>query len=295
MQIIDGKQIAQTVKDALRCQIAELEAAGKRIPQLAVVLVGEHLASATYVRNKERACAAIGMQTQTIRKEESISERELLALIESLNADPKVDGILVQLPLPAHIDEQQVLLAIDPDKDVDGFHPMNVGRLLIQQPASVSCTPKGIMRMLESIGLDDLSGKRAVVLGRSNIVGKPIAQLLLAKHATVTIAHSRTADIAHVCQEGDIVVAAVGVAKLVKASWIKAGAIVIDVGINRDENGRLCGDVDFDDVKEKAGAITPVPGGVGPMTIAMLLENTMQAYQTHEGGKAHGEAAIRSE
>lgn len=285
MQIIDGKQIAQKVKDHLREEIDQLVKEGRRLPQLVVVLVGEDPASMTYVRNKERACETIGMRTQTIRLSQTTTQEELLTLIQRLNQEREVDGILVQLPLPKQIDEQQILQAIDPGKDVDGFHPLNIGKLLINEKASVPCTPKGIMRMLQEIGYDDLSGKRAVVLGRSNIVGKPIAHLLLAKNATVTIAHSRTANIEEVCREADIVVAAVGVKKFVKASWIKEGAVVIDVGINRDEHGKLCGDVDFDTVKEKTYAISPVPGGVGPMTIAMLLDNTLQAYIAHEGGK----------
>ncbi len=285
MQIIDGKQIAQKVKDHLREEIDQLVKEGRRLPQLVVVLVGEDPASMTYVRNKERACEIIGMRTQTIRLSQTTTQEELLTLIQRLNQEREVDGILVQLPLPKQIDEQQILQAIDPGKDVDGFHPLNIGKLLINEKASVPCTPKGIMRMLQEIGYDDLSGKRAVVLGRSNIVGKPIAHLLLAKNATVTIAHSRTANIEEVCREADIVVAAVGVKKFVKASWIKEGAVVIDVGINRDEHGKLCGDVDFDTVKEKTYAISPVPGGVGPMTIAMLLDNTLQAYIAHEGGK----------
>lgn len=285
MQIIDGKQIAQKVKNHLREEIDQLVKEGKRLPQLVVVLVGEDPASMTYVRNKERACETIGMRTKTIRLSQTTTQEELLTWIQRLNQDCEVDGILVQLPLPKQINEQQVLQAIDPGKDVDGFHPLNIGKLLINEKASVPCTPKGILRMLQEIGYDDLSGKRAVVLGRSNIVGKPITHLLLAKNATVTIAHSRTANIEEVCREADIVVAAVGVQKLVKANWIKEGAVVIDVGINRDEHGKLCGDVDFDAVKEKTYAISPVPGGVGPMTIAMLLENTLQAYIAHEGGK----------
>lgn len=285
MQIINGKAIAQEVKDGLCRKIETLRQQGKRIPKLSVVLIGTHAASATYVRNKERACAAIGMESDTIRLPETITQEELLAQIEQLNEDPMVDGILVQLPLPRQIDERKVLNAIDPGKDVDGFHPVNIGRLLIGEPASVPCTPKGIIRMLEAIGMDDLSGRHAIVIGRSNIVGKPIALLLLAKHATVTIAHSRTADLSALCREADIVIAAVGVPRLVKADWIKEGAVVIDVGINRDENGKLCGDVDFDDVKNVAQALSPVPGGVGPMTIAMLLSNTLAAYEEHEGGR----------
>lgn len=285
MQIINGKAIAQEVKDALRTQIEALTREGKRRPKLSVVLVGDHPASATYVRNKERACADIGMQSETLRLSASIAQQALLSEIERLNRDAGVDGILVQLPLPKQIDERKVLNAIDPTKDVDGFHPVNIGRLLIGEPSSVPCTPKGIMRMLEAIGMDDLSGQRALVIGRSNIVGKPIAQLLLAKNATVTMAHSRTKELPALCREADIVIAAVGVPRFVKGSWIKKGAVVIDVGINRGADGRLCGDVDFEDVKDVAGALSPVPGGVGPMTIAMLLSNTLEAYQKREGGR----------
>lgn len=285
MQIIDGKKIAADVKARLQNEIEQLKAQGKRVPKLIVLLVGEDQASMTYVRNKEKACALIGMKSETIRLPETCTQQELLAYVEKLNADESVDGILVQLPLPKHINETIILHAIDPSKDVDGFHPMNIGKMMIREKTNLPCTPKGIMRMLEEAGCDDLSGLRAVVIGRSNIVGKPIAQLLLAKNATVTITHSKTKDIEAICREADILVAATGVAKMVKHDWVKEGAVVIDVGMNRDENGKRCGDVDFDDVKDKVRAITPVPGGVGPMTIAMLLENTMMAYQEHEGGK----------
>ena len=285
MQIIDGKKIAADVKERLRNNIEQLKAQGKRVPKLIVLLVGEDQASMTYVRNKEKACALIGMESETIRLPETCTQQELLAYVEKLNADESVDGILVQLPLPKHINETIILHAIDPSKDVDGFHPMNIGKMMIKEKTNLPCTPKGIIRMLEAIGLDDLSGRHAIVIGRSNIVGKPIALLLLAKHATVTIAHSRTADLSALCREADIVIAAVGVPRLVKADWIKEGAVVIDVGINRDENGKLCGDVDFDDVKNVAQALSPVPGGVGPMTIAMLLSNTLAAYEEHEGGR----------
>ncbi|MEG0736139.1 MAG: bifunctional 5,10-methylenetetrahydrofolate dehydrogenase/5,10-methenyltetrahydrofolate cyclohydrolase, partial [Longicatena sp.] len=216
------------------------------------------------------------------RLPQDTSEEALLELIESLNNDSKVDGILVQLPLPSQIREEEVLLAIRPDKDVDGFHPYNVGKLMLQEDTFVSCTPKGIIRILETIGFDDLSGKTAVVIGRSNIVGKPVAQLLMNKNATVTICHSRTKDIESVTSKADIVVAAIGKAKMITKNWIKDGAVVIDVGINRDENNKMCGDVDFEDVKEKASYITPVPKGVGPMTIAMLMENTLESYCKRE-------------
>lgn len=282
MQIISGKEIAAAVQEELRQKIEALRKLGKRVPKLSVVLVGENPASATYVRNKEKACARIGMVSETICLPETATEEQLLKVVEQLNEDAEVDGILVQLPLPPQIRERHILRAIDPDKDVDGFHPVNVGRMMIGEPAPLPCTPKGIMRMLDAIGYTDLSGKRAVVIGRSNIVGKPAAQLLLARNATVTIVHSRTADIEAVCAEADVVIAAIGKPKKIGADWIKEGAVVIDVGINRDENGKLCGDVDFEAVKGKAAAISPVPGGVGPMTIAMLLENTLHAYGRKE-------------
>ena len=223
------------------------------------------------------------MENELITLPETTTQEELLSLIERLNLDTAVDGILVQLPLPAHIKEKDIIHAIDPNKDVDGFHPCNVGKLMLNEETFVSCTPKGIIRILETIGYDDLSGKRAVVVGRSNIVGKPIAQLLLNKNATVTICHSRTQDIENVCKEADILIAAIGKAKYINRNWVKEGAVVIDVGINRDENNKMCGDVDFEDVKEVCSYITPVPKGVGPMTIAMLLENTLQSYHKREG------------
>lgn len=293
MQLINGKEISAAVRETLRQRIADLHAQGRRLPKLSVILVGDDPASATYVRNKEKACAQVGMLSETIRMSKETTQQELLALIHQLNQDERVDGILVQLPLPAHIEEREVLMAVDPGKDVDGFHPVNVGKMMTGMQALLPCTPKGVIRMLEAAGYDDLSGMRATVIGRSNIVGKPVAQLLLAKHATVTIVHSHTARIAEVCAEADVVVAAIGRPKLIGADWIKEGAVVIDVGINRDEHGKLCGDVDFEQVKDKAAAISPVPGGVGPMTIAMLLENTLEAYAEHEkGGRGHGSATV---
>lgn len=228
-----------------------LKKEGKRLPKLVVVLVGNNVASVSYVTGKEKACREIGMENELLRFEESIREEKLLEVVENLNKDDSVDGILVQLPLPKHIDESKVLQAIDPEKDVDGFHPVNVGKLLLQEDGFLSCTPKGILRLLESIGLSDLSGKKAVVIGRSNIVGKPVAQLLLNKHATVTICHSRTEHIEEITSQADILIVSVGSPRLVKANWVKEGAIVIDVGINRDEHNKLCGDVDFQEVEPK--------------------------------------------
>ena len=282
-EVIYGSEIAKDIKANLKIEIDQLKAEGKRIPKLVVVLVGDNQASLSYVRGKEKACQAVGMENDLVTLPETTTEEELLKLIDQLNQDAQVDGILVQLPLPAHINEKDIIFAIDPKKDVDGFHPYNVGKLMLQEETFVSCTPKGIMRILETIGYDDLSGKRAVVVGRSNIVGKPIAQLLLNKNATVTICHSRTKDIEAICREADILIAAIGKAKYINRNWVKEGAVVIDVGLNRDENNKMCGDVDFEDVKEVCSFITPVPKGVGPMTIAMLLENTLQSYRKTEG------------
>jgi len=271
-RIIDGKAVAA----ALRARIAEQTASLPFKPGLAVVLVGENPASAVYVRNKDRAAQGAGLSAQTIRLPASVSAADLLAVIQRLDADPEVDGILVQLPLPAAILPRPILEAIDPAKDVDGFHPLNVGRLQDGLDVLAPCTPTGVMRLLEADGTS-LRGARAVVLGRSAIVGKPMAALLLAADATVTIAHSRTADIAEECRRADILVAAVGRPEMVRGDWIKPGATVIDVGINRLPDGRLVGDVAYEECAAVAGAITPVPGGVGPMTIACLLENTVKA------------------
>lgn len=284
-KIIYGNEVAKTVKDDLKKDLDRLKKEGKRLPKLVVVLVGNNVASVSYVTGKEKACREIGMENELLRFEESIREEKLLEVVENLNKDDSVDGILVQLPLPKHIDESKVLQAIDPEKDVDGFHPVNVGKLLLQEDGFLSCTPKGILRLLESIGMSDLSGKKAVVIGRSNIVGKPVAQLLLNKHATVTICHSRTEHIEEITSQADILIVSVGSPRLVKANWVKEGAIVIDVGINRDEHNKLCGDVDFQEVEPKTSYITPVPKGVGPMTIAMLLENTWESYYKREGKK----------
>lgn len=281
-EVIYGNEIAAEVKAELKVKIDALKEAGKRLPCLVVVLVGENPASISYVTGKEKACQAIGMENRLIRLPEATTQEELLEVVKGLNEDSQVDGILVQLPLPNHIDENEVLFAIDPKKDVDGFHPFNIGKMMMGVDTFLPCTPKGIMVMLDKMGCADLSGKKAVVIGRSNIVGKPVAQLLLKRNATVTIAHSRTADIEQICSEADVLVAAVGKPRIVKANWVKEGAVVIDVGVNRDENNKLCGDVDFTEVEPKCSYITPVPKGVGPMTIAMLLSNTFDAYALHE-------------
>jgi len=286
-RIIDGKAFALDLRERVGAAVpAFLEAAG-RVPGLTVVIVGEDAASQVYVRSKGKATEAAGMASATHRLAADTTQAELLALVATLNADETVDGILVQLPLPKHIDESAVIDAIDPDKDVDGFHVVNSGRLAAGLPGLVPCTPLGCLMLLEDV-LGDLSGLDAVVIGRSNIVGKPMAQLLTAKSCTVTIAHSRTRDLPAVCRRADILVAAVGRAEMVKADWVKPGATVIDVGINRiDADGtggtRLVGDVDFASVSQVAGAITPVPGGVGPMTIAVLLRNTLVAAHLRAG------------
>jgi methylenetetrahydrofolate dehydrogenase (NADP+)/methenyltetrahydrofolate cyclohydrolase len=275
-QLIDGKAIAQKVRDEVKAGVARFAAEHGRPPGLDVVLVGEDPASVVYTRNKEKMSNEVGMRGRLHRLPDNTSEIELVALVESLSNDDAVDGILVQLPLPKHLREERVLGAIDPAKDVDGFLPVNAGLLSLGRPALVPCTPRGAMRLLAETGTP-LAGARAVVVGRSNIVGKPMAQLLLAQHATVTIAHSRTRDLGALCREADVLVAAVGKAKMIQGDWIKEGATVIDVGINRTPEGKLVGDVDFEAAAERAAWITPVPGGVGPMTIACLLENTLAA------------------
>ena len=272
-QIIDGKAFAAELRGRIAAQVATLREAGARAPGLAVVLVGDDPASAVYVRNKHKATIAAGMASFEYRLPADTAQDEVMALVASLNADPAVDGILVQLPLPPQIDADAVLLAIDPDKDVDGFHPVNAGRLATGLPGFVPCTPLGCVMLLKD-QLGDLAGLEAVVVGRSNIVGKPLAQLLIAESCTVTVAHSKTRDLAGVIRRADIVVAAVGRPEMIKGEWIKPGAVVIDVGINRTEAG-LVGDVDFGGAASVASAITPVPGGVGPMTIACLLRNTL--------------------
>ena len=273
--IIDGKAVAARIRGGLASRVAELFAQGIR-PGLAVVLAGDDPGSQVYVRNKTAACAAIGVRTFDHRLPASVTEPELLALVERLNQDPDVDGILVQMPLPAGLDGRRVLLAIDPEKDVDGLHPDNLGRLVMGQPRFVACTPLGIMRLLAEVNTP-LAGADAVVIGRSNMVGKPIAALLTLADATTTICHSRTRDLSECVSRADVVVAAVGQAEMIRGEWIKSGATVIDVGINRRADGRLIGDVDFAGASLRARAITPVPGGVGPMTIAMLLGNTLMS------------------
>ena len=280
--IIDGKTISLKRKDLLKQKIDDLRNNGKRIPKLVVIIVGDNQASHTYVRNKEIGCAYVGIESEIIRLKDSVTQEELESKIQQLNQNDAVDGILVQLPLPKQINDEYILDLIDPSKDVDGFHPTNVAKLFLGQDGLVPCTPKGMMVLLDEINYD-LNGKEVVVVGRSNIVGKPVALLCLQKNATVTIAHSRTDDLKKVCQRADVLIAAVGRAKMFNSSYVKDGAVVLDVGINRDENNKLCGDVDFDDVKDKVSYITPVPGGVGPMTIAMLLENTYEAYLKREG------------
>ena len=290
-ELIDGKAFAAGLRERVGAQAAAFAKAAGRKPGLAVVLVGEDPASQVYVRSKGKATIEAGMNGFEHRLDTSVGQDELLALVGKLNADPAVDGILVQLPLPAHIDEQAVIAAIDPDKDVDGFHVINAGRLAVGQSGFVPCTPLGCMMLLTD-RLGDLSGLEAVVIGRSNIVGKPMAQLLLDANATVTIAHSRTKDLPAVVRRADIVVAAVGRPEMIKADWLKPGATVVDVGINRlpaaegEAKGRLVGDVDYAAASEVAGAITPVPGGVGPMTIAVLLRNTLVAAYRNEGLEA---------
>jgi methylenetetrahydrofolate dehydrogenase (NADP+) / methenyltetrahydrofolate cyclohydrolase len=276
-RILDGKQLAAVVRAEVKEKVAAFVRERGRPPGLDVIIVGEDPASVVYTRNKEKAALEVGIRGVLQKLPEQTSEADLLAAIDGLNEDPSVDGILVQLPLPKHIDEKKVIDAIHPSKDVDGFHPFNAGLLAIGRTdkALVPCTPRGCMKLLALAGTD-LVGARAVVVGRSNIVGKPVAQLLLAQHATVTIAHSRTRELPAVCREADVLVAAVGKAEMVRGDWVKPGAVVIDVGINRVD-GKLVGDVAFAEASERAGAITPVPGGVGPLTIACLLENTLLA------------------
>jgi len=279
--IIDGKAFAQGLRERVAQQVANFRAAAGRAPGLAVVLVGEDPASAVYVRNKHKATVGAGMESFEHKLPADTSQADLIALVDTLNADPAVDGILVQLPLPGHIDERAVITRIDPDKDVDGFHPVNAGRLATGLYGFVPCTPLGCLMLLKD-QLGDLAGLDAVVIGRSNIVGKPMAQLLIKESCTVTVAHSKTRDLSSVVKRADIVVAAVGRAEMVKGEWIKPGATVIDVGINRTEQG-LVGDVDFAGALSVADAVTPVPGGVGPMTIAVLLRNTLVSAHRRAG------------
>lgn len=272
---LNGKEISLEIRGKLQNEVAALIGKGIK-PGLAVILVGDNPASKTYVKSKQKSCREIGMESILIEMPSNTSEEKLLAEIKKLNENDDIHGILVQLPLPPHISEMKVIETISPEKDVDGFHPVNIGRMMTGQDTFLPCTPFGVMEMLKYAGIDP-EGKHAVIIGRSNIVGKPMGQLLLGENATVTYCHSRTSDMKSLTKQADILVAAVGKPKMITADYVKEGAVVIDVGINRDENGKLCGDVDFDDVKEKASFITPVPGGVGPMTITMLLYNTVKS------------------
>ena len=278
--IIDGKKISQDIKDELKEQVSLLNEQGKG-DTLAVILVGEDPASCVYVRNKKRACEYIGIESLSYELPEDTSEAELLSLIEELNGKDDVNGILVQLPLPKHMDEDKVIKAIDPRKDVDGFHPQSVGALSIGLPGFVSCTPAGIIQLLKRSNVD-MEGKNCVIVGRSNIVGKPMALLMLRENATVTVTHSRTKDLPAVTREADILIVAMGKKQFITSEYVKEGAVVIDVGMHRDENNKLCGDVNYDDVAPKCSAITPVPGGVGPMTIAMLMYNCVASANMTE-------------
>ncbi|MBR2867232.1 MAG: bifunctional methylenetetrahydrofolate dehydrogenase/methenyltetrahydrofolate cyclohydrolase FolD [Alistipes sp.] len=276
--IIKGKDLSVSIKEALKVRVDVLSKQYGRTPNLVVVLVGDDPGSVSYVTGKAKAANEVGIRNTTIRREATISEAELLGIVDDLNNDNDVDGILVQLPLPKHINENKIIAAISPEKDVDAFHPMNVAKLWLKQPCILPCTPKGIIKLLHFAGVD-ISGKEAVVVGRSNIVGQPVAKLLLDANATVTVAHSRTKHLASITRRADILVAAIGKERFITADMIKPGAVVIDVGVNRDtRNGKLCGDVDFEEAQYVAAAITPVPGGVGPMTIACLMENTVEAY-----------------
>lgn len=279
-KIIDGKQISLDIKNELKEKVAKYKEQGIEIT-LAVVKVGNDPASAVYVRNKEKACEYVCINSKTLALPEETTEEELLNVVKELNEDKNVNGILVQLPLPKHIDESKVLLTIDSTKDVDGFHPVNVGKMVIGEDTFLPCTPAGIIEMIKRTDID-IEGKECVVIGRSNIVGKPMAMLMLKENATVTIAHSRTKDLKEVTKRADIIVAAIGKAKFVTADYVKEGAVVIDVGMDRDENGKLCGDVDFESVSKVASAITPVPGGVGPMTVTMLLVNCLRSVELNK-------------
>lgn len=279
--IISGKQVSEEIRKGITEEVAQLKEQGI-VPGLAVVLVGEDPASQVYVRNKEKACHDLGFYSEVHRLSADTSEEELLALVDRLNRQMSINGILVQLPLPGHIDEKKVINAISVDKDVDGFHPVNVGNLVIGDDSLLPCTPAGVIELIKRTGLD-ISGKHAVVIGRSNIVGKPVSLLLQRENATVTMCHSRTANMRELAKQADILVVAIGRANFIDASYIKEGAVVIDVGMNRLENGKLAGDVDFESAKEVSGPITPVPGGVGPMTITMLMQNTLLSAK-----RAHG-------
>ena len=279
--IIDGKAVSAQVKERIKAETAKLKDQGVEVG-LAVVIVGDDPASQVYVRNKKKACEEVGFVSYEYALPAETTEQELLDLVNKLNADPKVNGILVQLPLPKHLDDKVIINNILPEKDVDAFHPVNVGKIMIGDYSFLPCTPAGVMELIASTGTE-IQGKECVVIGRSNIVGKPQAMLLLHQSGTVTICHSKTKNLKEVASRADILVAAVGKPKIITADYIKEGAVVIDVGMNRDENGKLCGDVDFENCKDKAGFITPVPGGVGPMTIAMLMQNTLTAAKLQNG------------
>lgn len=282
-QIIDGKKVSAEVKARVADEVAALKEKGVT-PGLAVIIVGDDSASQVYVRNKEKACAETGMYSEKYALPAETTQEELLNLVKELNGKKEISGILCQLPLPSHLNSDIVINAIDPIKDVDAFHPVNVGKIMIGDYAFLPCTPAGVMELIKSVGVDP-EGKNCVVVGRSNIVGKPMAMLLLHKNATVTICHSKTVNLSEITKQADILVAAVGRAKFITGDMIKPGAVVIDVGMNHDENGKLCGDVDFESAEKTAGAITPVPGGVGPMTIAMLMENTLTAAKIQNADK----------
>ena len=283
-KLIDGIAIGKVIREEIKERVTKLKGSGCT-PGLAVIVVGDNQASHTYVRNKQKSSVEVGMKSELITLPSTVSEEELLGHITKLNNDDSIHGILVQLPLPDEIDENRVILAIDPKKDVDGFHPVNVGKMIIGQRSFLSCTPYGIIKLLERTNTP-IKGQHAVIVGRSNIVGKPMGQLLLQRDATVTYCHSQTNDLASFTKQADILIVAIGRTKFIGEEHVKQGAVVIDVGMNRDENGKLCGDVDFENVKDKASAITPVPGGVGPMTITMLLKNTLHsAEQAFDEGK----------
>ena len=281
-KIIDGKAISAQIRGELTQEVAKLKKETGVTPGLAVVLVGDNPASKVYVGAKEKGCAELGLVSKKFVLAGDASEQELLALVEKLNHDPEIDGILVQLPLPKQIDENKVIAAIDPDKDVDGFHPVNVGRLVIGTAGFKPCTPYGVIHLLKRSGVK-LAGAEVVIVGRSNIVGKPVALLLLQEHATVTVCHSKTRDLGEVCRRADVLVVAIGRPKMITADMVREGVVVIDVGVNRLADGKLCGDVDYDAVAQKASQITPVPGGVGPMTIAMLMYNTVNSARRRAG------------
>lgn len=280
-KIINGKEVSKKVRESVKAETEKLKAQGI-VPGLAVVIVGDDPASRVYVNNKKKACVEVGFMSEEYALPAETTQEELLALVDKLNKKPEINGILVQLPLPKHLDEKAVIEAISPEKDVDAFHASNVGKIMIGDYKFLPCTPAGVMELIHSENIE-ISGKNCVVIGRSNIVGKPMAMLLLHENGTVTITHSRTKNLAEITRDADILVAAVGKPKFVTGDMVKEGAVVIDVGMDRDENGKLCGDVDFDSVEPKASYITPVPGGVGPMTIAMLMKNTLMAAKIHAG------------